>query len=402
MAFCPNCGSANNVGARFCSGCGGPLPAAQPQALVQPQPVQAPVQPAVQQQAQPVYQQSVQPPVQQPVQAPVQPVQPQPAYQQPIQQPIQPQPVYQQPIQPQPIYQQPAVQPVQSIPAAKSNGLCTAGFVLSLLGLFLFGITSILGLIFSVIGLIVAGKKKQKGKGKAIAGIIMSVIMIAGAGLFYAFLREPITNLVNEISSDSTGTRKTRVVDNNGTFVTDPLFGIEPTFPVDTDFTFDSSENESTETSDTSGDTEPDDFLKMGDSINGTVTLAYGTWEPWIGGDADEVDSLIANHQMQNVDTKTIIRLMTFDYVVDDDSFMEFVENNRQSMENEGAVITEYGETTIGGYDAYVMTGDYQDDEYMTVWLFADNDNYLHGVAVDYNLSDIDAYAMVRDTYTLE
>ena len=140
----------------------------------------------------------------------------------------------------------------------------------------------------------------------------------------------------------------------------------------------------------------------MGDSINGTVTLAYGTWEPWIGGDADEVDSLIANHQMQNVDTKTIIRLMTFDYVVDDDSFMEFVENNRQSMENEGAVITEYGETTIGGYDAYVMTGDYQDDEYMTVWLFADNDNYLHGVAVDYNLFDIDAYAMVRDTYTLE
>ncbi|MBR2821068.1 MAG: hypothetical protein IKD91_04230 [Clostridiales bacterium] len=310
--------------------------------------------------------------------------------------------MYQQPIQPQPIYQQPAVQPVQSIPAAKSNGLCTAGFVLSLLGLFLFGITSILGLIFSVIGLIVAGKKKQKGKGKAIAGIIMSVIMIAGAGLFYAFLREPITNLVNEISSDSTGTRKTRVVDNNGTFVTDPLFGIEPTFPVDTDFTFDSSENESTETSDTAGDTEPDDFPKMGDSINGTVTLAYGTWEPWTGGDADEVDSLIANHQMQNVDTKTIIRLMTFDYVVDDDSFMEFVENNRQSMENEGAVITEYGETTIGGYDAYVMTGDYQDDEYMTVWLFADNDNYLHGVAVDYNLSDIDAYAMVRDTYTLE
>ena len=374
MAFCPNCGSANNDGARFCSGCGGPLPAAQPQALVQPQPVQAPVQP----------------------------VQPQPAYQQPIQQPIQPQPVYQQPIQPQPIYQQPAVQPVQSIPAAKSNGLCTAGFVLSLLGLFLFGITSILGLIFSVIGLIVAGKKKQGGKGKAIAGIIMSVIMIAGVGLFYAFLREPITNLVNEISSDSTGTRKTRVVDNNGTFVTDPLFGIEPTFPVDTDFTFDSSENEFTETSDTAGYTESDDLPKMGDSINGTVTLAYGTWEPWIGGDADEVDSLIANHQMQNVDTKTIIRLMTFDYVVDDDSFMEFVENNRQSMENEGAVITEYGETTIGGYDAYVMTGDYQDDEYMTVWLFADNDNYLHGVAVDYNLSDIDAYAMVRDTYTLE
>ena len=260
-----------------------------------------------------------------------------------------------------------------------------------------------MGLIFSVIGLIVAGKKKQKGKGKAIAGIIMSVIMIAGAGLFYAFLREPITNLVNEISSDSTGTRKTRVVDNNGTFVTDPLFGIEPTFPVDTDFTFDSSENESTETSDTAGNTEPDDLPKMGDSINGTVTLAYGTWEPWTGGDADQADSLIANHQMKNVDTDTIIRLFTFDYIVDDELLLEYVETNIQSIEDDGAEITEYGETTIGGYDAYVMTGYYpEEDEYLTVWFFADRDNYLHGVAVDYSLSDIDAYAMVRDTYTLE
>ena len=312
---------------------------------------------------------------------PVQPVQP---VVQPVMQPVA------QPVQPQLVYQQ----PVQSKPAPKVNGLCTAGFVLSLLGLFLFGITSVLGLLFSVIGLIVAGTKKQGGKGKAIAGIIMSVIMIAGVGIFYGLLRGPISDKLEEISNS--GKRSNYYYPES---TTDPF--LREDFPPE--YSLDIYGSNKYVVTDDTGDTEPDDFPKMGDSITGTVTLTYGTWEPWVGGDADEVDSLIANHQMQNVDTKTIIRLMTFDYVVDDDSFMEFVENNRQSMENEGAEITEYGETTIGGYDAYVMTGYYpDDDEYMTVWLFADNDNYLHGVAVDYNLSDIDAYAMVRDTYTLE
>ena len=133
MAICPNCAANNNDNAKFCSSCGGALPVSAP---VQPQP-----------QAQPV----------------------QPAYQQPVQ------PAYQQPVYQAPVIQQ-QVQPVKN--TVKNNGMCTAGFVLSLIGIFTVGLTSIFGLIFSVIGLIVSGKKKEGGKGKAIAGIIMSVIMI--------------------------------------------------------------------------------------------------------------------------------------------------------------------------------------------------------------------------------
>ena len=145
MPVCPNCG-ANNAGGKFCSSCGSPLPAEQP-----------------------VYT--------------AQPVQPQPVAQ-PVAQPIVP-PVYQQPVYQPTVYQQ-AVQPVN--PPVKNNGLCTAGFVLSLIGMFTVGLTSFFGLIFSVIGLIVSGKKKEGGKGKAIAGIIMSVIMLAFLVVIYCLM----------------------------------------------------------------------------------------------------------------------------------------------------------------------------------------------------------------------
>ena len=147
MAVCPNCGASNNDGAKFCSSCGGPLP--------------APVQ-------QPVYQQPA----------------PQPVYQQPVSQPVS-QPVVIQPAaQPvQPVYAQPITQPV--VKKEKKNGLCVAGFILSLVGLACIGLTCPLGFLFCVIGLIVAIVKKQKGKGLAIAGLIISAfIMICMTALF--------------------------------------------------------------------------------------------------------------------------------------------------------------------------------------------------------------------------
>ena len=75
MAVCPNCGASCADGTKFCSNCGGQLPA----------------------------------PVQQPAAQPVQP-----AYQQPAPQPVYQQPVYQQPA-PQPVVIQPAAQPVQPV-----------------------------------------------------------------------------------------------------------------------------------------------------------------------------------------------------------------------------------------------------------------------------------------------
>ena len=145
MAFCRNCGAPVDENAKFCAKCG-----------------------AVQ-----ITQQ-----VQQSAQQPVQPA-PQPVYQQPVQS------VYQQPAQP--------IQPVQ--PAKKSNGLCTAGLVLSLVGIITVGLTSIIGLILSVVGLIVANSKKQNGKGKAIAGIIIAVVTMLTVVGAYEFFDKIFWNL---------------------------------------------------------------------------------------------------------------------------------------------------------------------------------------------------------------
>lgn len=143
MAFCPNCGTENGEGIRFCTNCGHMLPVSD---SIQPQQQTQPVQPA--------YQQSVN----------------QPAYQQPVNQ----QPVYQQPQTAPLAYAQPAE------PKKKTNGLCIAGFILSLCGIICLGITCPIGFILAGIGLILAIKKKQKGKGLAIAGLIVSALIMAG------------------------------------------------------------------------------------------------------------------------------------------------------------------------------------------------------------------------------
>ena len=141
MAYCRNCGAPVADDSKFCAKCG-----------------------AVQ----------ITQAVQQPAQA-VQPVQP----------------------APQPVYQQ--VQPVQQAqpaqPAQKSNGLCTAGFILSLVGIVTVGLTSIIGLILSVVGLIVSKSKKQKGSGKAIAGIIISIVTLLTIFGAYEFFDKVFWNL---------------------------------------------------------------------------------------------------------------------------------------------------------------------------------------------------------------
>lgn len=170
MAVCPNCGAQNSVGVKFCTSCGGQLP------------VEAPVQQPQQYQQ---YQQAPQPQYQQPQQ-----YQQQPQYQQPQYQPVQ-QSV---PIEPAPQvpYQQVMATPIapptpvrgKAYAGPKTNGLCVAGLVLSIIGIFTFGLTSLLGLILSLAGLASSKKKKQAGKGKAIAGVIISSIILV-IGIIY-------------------------------------------------------------------------------------------------------------------------------------------------------------------------------------------------------------------------
>ena len=166
MAVCPNCGALNNGSSKFCTSCGGPLPV--PEQVSQPVQQQQPVQQPVQQQSVPV--ESAQSQYwQQPAQTQSVPVEPQQAI------PIVPS---------QPVYATPITQPVQGRGnRPKSNGFCNAGLALSIIGWCTMGITAPLGLIFSFIGLISANKKNEPGRGKAIAGLIISGVLVFGLAI---------------------------------------------------------------------------------------------------------------------------------------------------------------------------------------------------------------------------
>ncbi len=60
----------------------------------------------------------------------------------------------------------------------KTDGFAIAGFVLSLVSLFCCGSTSILGLVFSIVGLSRTNKSNTNGKGLAIAGIVISAVFL--------------------------------------------------------------------------------------------------------------------------------------------------------------------------------------------------------------------------------
>lgn len=154
MSFCPICGTENNNGAKFCCNCGSaissdPVQQSAPQAPEGFQPIPAPSNEGF---------------------VPITPENPLPGYT-----PI------------QPVYAQPITQPVQkAVNKPKSNGFCNAGLTFSIIGLCTIGSTSLIGLILSVIGFFSSKKRNQPGTGKAIAGMIMSGIIVVGLVLTFA------------------------------------------------------------------------------------------------------------------------------------------------------------------------------------------------------------------------
>ena len=160
MAICPNCGALNNDSSKFCISCGAPLSVPQPAPQPAEQPAPAP---------QPAAQESVEIPNPQNQYWQLTSAQPEP----------EPQPEAIPIVPAQPVYAQPITQPVQNrANKPKSNGWCTAGLALSIIGWCTIGLTSIPGFICSLIGLIVVSKKREPGKGKAVAGLIVSGVLI--------------------------------------------------------------------------------------------------------------------------------------------------------------------------------------------------------------------------------
>lgn len=86
----------------------------------------------------------------------------------------------------------PVVQPVYMpvVQQPKTNGLAIAGFVCSIVGWFCCGITSIIGLILSIVALSQIKNRQEGGKGLAIAGIVIGGIVMISVplGVIFAFL----------------------------------------------------------------------------------------------------------------------------------------------------------------------------------------------------------------------
>ena len=83
---------------------------------------------------------------------------------------------------------QPVYMPVVQQP--KTNGLAVAGFVCSIVGWFCCGITSIIGVILSIVALSQIKNRQEGGKGLAIAGIVIGGIVMVSVplGVLSAFL----------------------------------------------------------------------------------------------------------------------------------------------------------------------------------------------------------------------
>lgn len=58
------------------------------------------------------------------------------------------------------------------------DGICITGFICALSGLFCCGLSALVGLVLCIIGLVRTGSNGKKGRGLALAGIIISIVMI--------------------------------------------------------------------------------------------------------------------------------------------------------------------------------------------------------------------------------
>ena len=160
---CPFCGAEND--GKFCSNCGTKMP------VEQAAPAAAPAQEFV----------------------PIRPAMPQPEFDS-----DEPQEPY---VPIQPVYATPITQPVQK--RVKSNGWCSTGLILSIAGWFCMGLLSPFGFICSLIGLFDSARKHQPGRGKAIAGLILSGLIIFSLGTMLAISWGDIKSAIenSEISS---------------------------------------------------------------------------------------------------------------------------------------------------------------------------------------------------------
>lgn len=74
----------------------------------------------------------------------------------------------------------------QSLKAQQTNGFATAGLIVSMVSIFIpmMGLTGLLGVIFSIIGLVQSKKLSRVGRAYSILGIIIGILGIV-YGIYY-------------------------------------------------------------------------------------------------------------------------------------------------------------------------------------------------------------------------
>jgi hypothetical protein len=113
-----------------------------------------------------------------------------------------------------PPYGDPAAAP--QAPQPGTNGLAVAGLILAFL-------IAPIGFILSLVGLIQAGKRGQKGKGLAVGGIIVSLVAMTTFGVVAFLVAQKVTTLVDPGCTDG----KTAILASGDrlTAATDPESG---------------------------------------------------------------------------------------------------------------------------------------------------------------------------------
>jgi hypothetical protein len=141
----------------------------------------------------------------------------------------------------------------------------------------------------------------------------------------------------------------------------------------------------------------------MGNSITGYVYLTQGTWDYWTEADGMG-DYYLAREQRINRDTSTIINLTVFPEEFNKGNGIDLdtlVNSSVESLRSQGMEDAYAQQTSLGGFDAYEITAQYQDGMYFTVFYFYDNDSRMHYISVEYFESDIASYEMVKNTYSM-
>jgi len=337
--FCPNCGTQNADGVRFCANCGTNLI---------PDANAAPVQP------------------QAPYATPVEPVQPV------------------QPVQP--------VAPIVAMPQQKTNVLCIVGMITSFVSIITLGTTSLISLILSIIGLIMAGKKNERGKGQAITGIIISSVLVVTMifGVVFGSSFSKYMDKAREASrraaryeEDDTPRRTTRATTERTTRETTERTTRETT------------ERTTSETSESKSGAY---LTSIGNDKTGKVALTSGKWITFheAGGHSSEV---VEHEQAQDMSTGSIIGLFVLNLDMDPE---EVGKSQMASMDKAGAQKITGARVKIGGYDAVQCYGTYPDGTILVCWFFRGDDGLLRKITVEFPSSNTKAFSIVEKGYKLD